>query len=57
MFTRDILRTLLLKLTFLVLLWLICFKDAQKNNVDAAKWLYGVHKTPTFTQKSSLKQR
>ena len=40
-FAHDIQWTLLIKGILLVLLWVVCFKDIEKNPVDLAHWLFG----------------
>lgn len=55
MFTKDIVRTLAIKLVFLVLLWVVCFKGAPKNNIDLSQWLYGAQKNSVGLQHHSFK--
>ncbi|MGL5741359.1 MAG: cytochrome oxidase putative small subunit CydP [Legionella sp.] len=39
--TRDILVTLIIKFTLLILLWLICFKNTGKPYLNTEQWLLG----------------
>lgn len=55
MFAKDIVRTLFIKLGFLILLWFVCFKGAQKNTIDLSQWLYGVQMIPAVVQHQSFK--
>ena len=55
--TRDIQLTLFIKFLLLIILWVVCFKGAEKNTVSLAQWLYGAEKSvpaktgPVITQK------
>lgn len=55
MFTKDIVRTLLIKLVFLLALWFVCFKGAPKNNIALSQWLYGAHNPSEVIQHHSFK--
>ena len=55
MFTKDIVLTLSIKLIFLILLWLVCFKGAPRNNIDLSQWLYGAHNPSVVIQQHSFK--
>ncbi|WP_165482428.1 cytochrome oxidase putative small subunit CydP [Legionella parisiensis] len=39
--TRDILITLIIKFSLLILLWLICFKDVRRSHQSNEQWLLG----------------
>lgn len=39
--TRDILVTFIIKFTLLILLWIICFKNAEKPQQSNEQWLLG----------------
>lgn len=39
--TRDILVTLIVKITLLITLWWVCFKDVEKPVKDTRQWLFG----------------
>lgn len=39
--TRDIVLTLIVKLTLLFILWAVCFKNAEKPNKNTEQWLLG----------------
>ena len=39
--TRDILLTLAIKFTLLILLWFFCFKNVEKPHKKPEQWLLG----------------
>ncbi len=39
--TRDIQFTLIIKFALLIVLWVICFKGAERNTTSMQQWLYG----------------
>ena len=39
--TRDIRLTLMIKFVLLLILWIVCFKGAEKNTTSLPQWLYG----------------
>lgn len=39
-FSRDIQRTLLIKLILLFLLWFVCFKDVKKPVLNLQQWMF-----------------
>lgn len=39
--TRDILVTLIIKFSLLILLWIICFKNVEKPHQSNEQWLLG----------------
>ncbi|WP_342447550.1 cytochrome oxidase putative small subunit CydP [Legionella israelensis] len=39
--TRDILVTLIIKLSLLIALWFVCFKNVEKPSKDVRQWLLG----------------
>ncbi len=39
--TRDILITLIIKFTLLILLWIICFKNVEKPHLSNEQWMLG----------------
>lgn len=39
--TRDILLTLIVKLSMLFVLWTVCFKNVEKPNKNTEQWLLG----------------
>lgn len=39
--TRDIRLTLMVKFVLLIILWVVCFKGADKNKMPLPQWLYG----------------
>ncbi|MBN9225974.1 MULTISPECIES: cytochrome oxidase putative small subunit CydP [Legionella] len=41
MIKRDILITLIIKFTLLILLWVICFKNVEKPHQSNEQWLLG----------------
>lgn len=41
-FSHDIQCTLLIKAVLLIILWLVCFRGAEKNTTQASQWLFGV---------------
>lgn len=49
-FAHDIQFTLLIKGILLLLLWVVCFKGAERNTMQASLWLFGV---PTPQQQTS----
>lgn len=51
--TRDIQMTLIIKFTLLIVLWVFCFKGAEKNKVSMQQWLYGSG-TSTLNTKASV---
>ena len=53
--TKDIIRTLSIKLVFLIFIWFVCCKCVQRNPIDLAKWLYGVQQASTGSHQTSLK--
>ncbi|KTD74308.1 cytochrome oxidase putative small subunit CydP [Legionella tucsonensis] len=38
---RDILITLIIKFSLLILLWIICFKDVERSHQSNEQWLLG----------------
>ena len=42
---RDIQITLLIKLTLLLLLWFICFKNTEKPVINTQQWMLGSETT------------
>lgn len=50
-FSHDIQLTLCIKGILLLLLWIVCFKGAEKNPLQASQWLFGV--TPVHQTISS----
>lgn len=39
--TRDIVVTLIVKLSLLIALWFVCFKNVEKPSKDVRQWLFG----------------
>ncbi|KTC90730.1 hypothetical protein OQJ18_00205 [Fluoribacter dumoffii] len=39
--TRDILITLVIKISLLILLWFVCFKNVEKPHQSNEQWLLG----------------
>lgn len=39
--TRDILVTLIIKFSLLILLWITCFKNVEKTHQSNEQWLLG----------------
>lgn len=44
--TRDILFTLVAKFSLLIILWVVCFKSAEKPEKDVHQWLFGTGYLP-----------
>jgi hypothetical protein len=38
---RDVTVTLIVKLSLLILLWIVCFKGVEKPSKDPQQWLLG----------------
>lgn len=57
MFAKDIVRTLLIKLVFLLTIWFVCFKGVPKNNIVLSQWLYGANHPSEAVQQHSFKKR
>ncbi|MCW8400011.1 hypothetical protein OQJ26_14600 [Legionella sp. PATHC038] len=46
--TRDILITLIIKFSLLILLWIICFKGVEKPHQSNEQWLLGSAQTKEY---------
>ncbi|WP_454782014.1 cytochrome oxidase putative small subunit CydP [Legionella sp. WA2022007384] len=46
--TRDILITLIIKFSLLILLWIICFKNVEKPHQSNEQWLLGTIQTKEY---------
>ncbi|CAM3068583.1 Uncharacterised protein [Legionella steigerwaltii] len=46
--TRDILITLIIKFSLLILLWIICFKNVEKPHQSNEQWLLGTVQTKEY---------
>ncbi|HBI21033.1 MAG TPA: hypothetical protein DDY37_00335 [Legionella sp.] len=49
-FAHDIQFTLVIKGILLVLLWVVCFKGAERNTTQASQWLFGIMPAQQSTQ-------
>lgn len=56
--TRDILITLVVKFSLLILLWIICFKDVERSHQSNEQWLLGTsqQKNIFFLMKNELRK-
>ena len=47
--TRDIITTLIIKFTLLISLWIVCFKNVDKSQLDTNHWLLSPSNTQTLS--------